>query len=189
MRVPELVAGFVNGDASGEFVCRGASQRVPAVKSVGYSIPPAPLWYAGIDDGDVAVRIRPVPLAVVAQGRRGRGEVAILLAGMLGLHQQPHVDRRQARMLEPLPMLHVVGARRPREVVHVVLRRSDGSSCRRRCRCATVRCRSRRRPIRAARSCARRSGRSRRRTRCWRETGARSIGRLRRRRSSGTSAR
>ena len=78
-------------------------------------------------------------------------------------------------MLELLACLDEVRARRPREVVHVVLhvamrRRAVGD-----CRCATARRRSRRPSSRAARSSARRSGRSRRRTRCWRGTGARSI--------------
>ncbi len=43
----------------------------------------------------------------------------VLLTSMFGLHQQPDVDRWQARMFESLAMLHVVRARSPREVVHV----------------------------------------------------------------------
>ena len=120
--VPELMAGFVDRHVLGIVdVCCGASQDVPAVKSVGYSMPSAPLCHAGIDDRDVAVRVRTEPLAVVPERGARRGEVALLLARVLRLQQQPHVHRRQRRVLERRALLDVVRARRPREVVHVRL--------------------------------------------------------------------
>jgi hypothetical protein len=62
--------------------------------------------------------------------------VAVGLAGVLGLQQQPQVHRRQSRVLETVTHLDE-GARRPREVVHVVLHvavhRATGGPSRRCC--------------------------------------------------------
>ena len=74
----------------------------------------------GIDDGDVRVRIGTEPLAVVAQRRARRVEVAFRLAHVLGLKQEAHRHRRQALVAESLEPLHVVRARRPGEVVDVL---------------------------------------------------------------------
>src|SRR5439155_21149981 len=75
----------------------------------------------GVDDRDVAIRIWPVPIAVVlARGAR-RSEVPLRLTGVLGLEQQAHLDRRERRVLEARGPFDEIGARRPREVVDVLL--------------------------------------------------------------------
>ena len=93
----------------------------------------------GIDDRDVAVRIGAEPLAVVLQRRARRVEVALGLRRVLGLEQQPHLDRRQPRMLEARGPHEVVRARRPREVVDVVLVVAVGRRAVARCRGARAR--------------------------------------------------
>jgi len=40
---------------------------VPAVNNVGYSMPPAPALKCRVDDRDVAVRVRAIPLAAAGQ--------------------------------------------------------------------------------------------------------------------------
>ena len=74
-----------------------------------------------IDDGQVAVRIRPEPLAVVFQRRARGGEMAVGLVGMLGLKEQPDVDRRQAALRKRRVPFEKMRARRPGKIVDVVL--------------------------------------------------------------------
>ncbi len=69
-----------------------------------------------------AVRVRAEPLAVVAQRRSRRVEMAVGLPDVLGLEQQAHRYGRQTLVAEPLDSLDVVRARRPGEVVDVVRR-------------------------------------------------------------------
>ena len=47
--------------------------------------------------------------------------MAVGLAGVLRLEEQAHLDRRQRGMLEARGPFEIVGARRPGEVVHVLL--------------------------------------------------------------------
>ena len=69
----------------------------------------------------MAVGIRAEPFAVIPERRARAFEVARGLRRVLGLQHQPHVDWRQAGMLESLARLDEIGARRPCEVVHVLL--------------------------------------------------------------------
>ena len=99
--VPPLVTGFVHrdpfrrGDAARRDPARARREQRRILHPARVAVP------RGIDDRDVAVRIRTVPLAVVLQRRARRVEVPVGLARMLRLQQQAHVDRRQRRMLEP----------------------------------------------------------------------------------------
>src|SRR5436190_1994350 len=54
-------------------------------------------------------------------GRRRRRVVPRRLSLVLGLGEQPHVDRRGAGVREPLPALDGVGGRGPGEIVDVLL--------------------------------------------------------------------
>ena len=65
--------------------------------------------------------IRAEPFAVVSKRRPCAFEMARRLRRVLGLKQQTHVDRRQSGMLEALARLEKIRARRPREVVHILL--------------------------------------------------------------------
>ena len=94
---------------------------MPAVNSVGDLHAVGPTLPRGIDDCDVPVRVGAEPFAVETQGRLCRGEVPVCLPLVLRLEQQPHLHRREPGALEPAAPLQQVGARRPREVVHVVL--------------------------------------------------------------------
>ena len=119
--VPPLVPGLVNGHA---FRSQAAAHDEPpcarreerrVLHPVGVAL------VGGIDNGDVAVGIGAEPLAVVLQ-RISRGvEVPPGLGGVLRLKEEAHLHRRQRRMLEAGGSLQIVGARRPREVVHVLL--------------------------------------------------------------------
>ena len=118
--VPELMAGFVDRHA---LRLRHRARRQPAraggeerriLHAVRAALP------RRIDDGDVRVGIRAEPLAVVAQRRARRVEVALGLTDVLGLQQQPHRHWRQAVVAEPLDALDVVRARRPGEIVDVL---------------------------------------------------------------------
>ena len=76
----------------------------------------------GVHDGDVAVGIGAKPRPVALERAARRGEVALRLREMLWLYQQPHVHRRQSRLLEPRRAHGEVRTRRPGEVVHVLLK-------------------------------------------------------------------
>ena len=119
--VPELVSHLVHRDA---LRVRHAVRREPPrpCRDQRRILHPAgaapPRW---VDDGDVFVRIRAVPLAVVRQRRARRLEMAVGLPRMLGLQEQPHLHVRQRGMLESLRQVQVVRARRPGEIVHIFL--------------------------------------------------------------------
>ena len=69
----------------------------------------------------VAIRIRAEPLAVALQRRFGRREVAVFLSAVFRQKQEAHLDRREGRVRERPLQIDVVGAGRPREIVHVLL--------------------------------------------------------------------
>ena len=113
--VPELVAALVDGhalgrrDLAGSEPPRAGREQRRVLHAARAALP------GGIDDRDVAVRVGAEPGAVVAQ-RGARGiEVAIGLRRVLGLQEQPHLDRRQRRRARSAPSA----------------RRSRGSSSRR----------------------------------------------------------
>ena len=187
--VPELVAGFVHRDAlrlrhrprRQPSRARGEEHRI--LHAAGAALP------GGIDHGDVPVGIRTEPLAVVAERGARRVEVPLRLADVLGLEQQAHRHVRQPFVGEPLDALHVVGARRPGEIVDVLriimMRRRTGRP--RPAACARPRWPPR--SIHWGPSAGRRRCRNRRRTPSRRGTGGSSSRCPRRRQSWETTAR
>ena len=148
--VPPLVAGLVDRDRLGlRHAARGDPPAAGREQGRVFHAA-APALVRRIDNGDMAVRICAKPLTVVLEGGLRRGEVAILLAAVLRLQQQPHLGARQRRVLERSPYVQEARARRPREVVHVLRPVCDASWCRRGCRAAGPRRRMRRRRSRAA---------------------------------------
>ena len=118
--VPKLVTGFVDRDAFGfghaprREPARACGEERRVFHAAGAALP------GRIDDGDVLVRVRPEPLAVVAERRSRRIEMTVGLPHVLRLQQQPHRYWWQTRVPETLEPLDIVRARRPGEVVDVV---------------------------------------------------------------------
>ena len=132
--VPELVAGLVDrhalralqlrrgedGGAAGE---EGRVLHAPRGRAVGR-----------VDHRDLGVGVGRRPRAVGAE-RDLRGlEVALGEVRVLGLHEEADVHRRVAGVVEARVPLEEAPARRPREVVDVLLHEAEGLGARRGCR-------------------------------------------------------
>ena len=147
--VPELVAGLVHRDAFGR-VRRARRQPARAGGEERRILHAARAALVGrIDDRDVAVRIGAVPFAVVPQRRGVASKWRSACAACSGCSSS-RISTGGRPGCSNRAVLYVVGARRPRKVVDVVLvvamrRRAD-----RRCPSRVARRRSRRPSSRGA---------------------------------------
>src|SRR4029453_8817538 len=120
-RVPELVAGLVDGHALGALERRrreaaGAAGEQRRVLHAARARRPG-----RVDHRDLRVRVGRGPGAVVAQRDPRRLDVTLAQVRVLRLQQQADGARRITRVLEAALAVEEAPAGRPGEVVHVLL--------------------------------------------------------------------